>query len=174
MLQFNITRTTVRALAGIAIFSSPVALGAQVSEITDDASEQQPLTRAQTAAQLDASFKAADSNGDKMLSLAEIEAVQKIRMARISANFDKRLDAEFGRLDTNKDGQLSLAEFKAGAPGPRMTPASQLLAQVDRDKDGKISPEEHRAGPLANFDRVDKNKDGTLSAEEQAAIRRRR
>ena len=115
-----------------------------------------------------------DSNGDKGLSSAEIDAAQKVQVAQVQANIAKRLDAEFARLDTNKDGQLSPAEFRAGAPAPRAKPASELLGQLDRNKDGKVTADEHRAAPLANFDRIDTNKDGTLSAQEQAAARARR
>ena len=174
MSQFIHARSFMRASIFIAVFAAPVALAAQVAEESEDAGSQKPLTRAQMATQLSVNFSAADSNGDKTLGLAEIEAAQKVQVAQARASIDKRLDAEFARLDTNRDGQLSPAEFKAGAPGPRVIPVNQLLAQIDRDKDGKVSAEEHRAVPLANFDRIDTNRDGTLSAEEQAAARRQR
>lgn len=173
MSCFTIARPIALA-AWLAVFATPVALRAQAPEEAQEPFDQQAPSRAEMAAQLDSNFKAADSNGDKTLSLAEIEAAQKVQVAQAKASIDKRLDAEFARLDTNKDGQLSAAEFKAGAPGPRVVPANQLLAQIDRNRDGRISAEEHRAVPLANFDRIDTNKDGKLSAEEQAAGRRRR
>ena len=134
----------------------------------------QPLTKAQFAAQLDANFKSVDSNGDKILSAAEIEAAQSRAAAQAQANIAKRLETEFNRLDANKDGQLSPAEFKAGAPVPRVTPAAQMLQQFDRNKNGKVEQEEFRAVPLANFDRIDTNKDGTISIEEQGAAGPRR
>jgi Ca2+-binding EF-hand superfamily protein len=64
---------------------------------------------------------------------------------------------------------LSLAEFKTAAPDPKVPPASEALGQFDRNKDGKISLDEYRATPLANFDRIDLNKDGTINAQEQSA-----
>jgi len=72
-------------------------------------------------------------------------------------------------MDSNKDGQISLTELKAMAPTPQAPPASELLGQIDRNKDGKLNLEEYRANPLANFDRIDTNKDGTISAQEQSA-----
>ena len=134
----------------------------------------QPLTRALLSTQLDTTFKTLDTNGDKSLNAAEIEAAQKKQIAQVQANLGKRLDAEFARLDANKDGQLSLTEFKAAAPQPKITPAADMLAQIDRNKDGKVTADEYRAVPLANFDRIDSNKDGTISADEQSAAEKPR
>ena len=134
----------------------------------------QAVTRAQLSAQLDASFKNVDANGDKSLNTVEIEAAQAKLVSQAQANVAKRIEAEFARLDSNKDGQLSLAEFKAGAPPPRVTPAAEMLKQFDRNGDGKIGADEYRATPLANFDRLDTNRDGTLSAQEQAAAKAQR
>jgi Ca2+-binding EF-hand superfamily protein len=47
-----------------------------------------------------------------------------------------------------------------------------MIAQLDTNKDGKISSAEYAAPPLANFDRFDTNRDGTLSAQEAEALRR--
>jgi Ca2+-binding EF-hand superfamily protein len=132
----------------------------------------QPTTKAQVSAQLDANFKAMDTNGDKALTVPEIEAAQTKMVAQAKATIAKRMDAEFAQMDKDKNGQLSLTEFKAAAPSPRVAPASELLGQVDRNKDGKVTADEYRAAPLANFDRMDTNKDGTISAQEQAAAER--
>ena len=48
-----------------------------------------------------------------------------------------------------------------------------MLAQLDTNKDGKVSSAEYQAPPLAGFDRADANKDGTLTAAEAQAARRR-
>jgi Ca2+-binding EF-hand superfamily protein len=81
------------------------------------------------------------------------------------------MDAEFTKLDTNRDGQLSKAEFMAAAPqGPAAAPSgANIVAQLDKNKDGKISLDEYRARLLTPFDRVDSNHDGTLSATERQA-----
>ena len=47
-----------------------------------------------------------------------------------------------------------------------------MLAQLDGNKDGKVSTAEYRAIPLANFDKMDANKDGTVTQQEVAAARR--
>lgn len=175
MFQPSIVRLVLTTASSLAIFAVPVAATAQGSSGSQgSATASPPLTRALLSSQLDANFKSMDSNGDKVLSVAEIEAVQKVQAAQVQASISKRLDAEFARLDTNKDGHLTAAEFKAGAPSPRVKPAAELLAQFDRNKDGKVTAEEHRATPLANFDRIDTNKDGTLSAQEQSAVRQQR
>jgi hypothetical protein len=48
---------------------------------------------------------------------------------------------------------------------------AQALAQLDKNKDGKVSLDEYRAPKLASFDKLDTNHDGTINAaEKQAAI----
>lgn len=172
------TRSALTAGAALSIFMLPVAAKAQGSGATQSgagaaAQPAQPPSRAQVSAQLDSNFKALDTNGDKVLNAAEIEAAQKREVAQIQATIGKRLDAEFAKLDSNKDGQLSLTEFKAAAPAPKVKPPTELLAQFDRNKDGQVSADEYSAAPLANFDRLDTNKDGTISAQEQSAARPR-
>jgi Ca2+-binding EF-hand superfamily protein len=127
------------------------------------------------SSQLDSSFARLDSNSDKSLNTAEIEAAQKRQVAEAQGVIGKRLEAEFARLDGNKDGQLSLAEFKAAAPTPKTAAPAELLGQLDKNKDGKVTQDEFRATPLANFDRIDTNKDGSISdAEKSAATRQQR
>lgn len=138
------------------------------------ASPAQNITRAQLSAQLDARFKAADGNGDRSLSAAEVDAVQKRSAAEATAEIAKRIQDEFTRLDADRNGQLSLAEFKAGAPGPRVTPASEIIQQLDTNKDGRIGQDEFKAAPLASFDRLDTNRDGTINAQEANAAAPRR
>lgn len=124
------------------------------------------------SSQLDASFKRLDANSDKSVNTAEIEAAQKRQVAEAQGVINQKIEAEFTKLDGNKDGQLSLAEFKAAAPTPKAAPASELLGQIDKNKDGKVTEDEFRSGPLANFDRIDTNKDGTISESEKSALAR--
>lgn len=138
------------------------------------AAEAKPITRNQFSTQLDDSFGKLDTNGDKALSQAEIEAAQARTAAQAHAASAKRIEEEFARTDTNKDGQLSLAEVKAKAPAPRMTGSDQMIQKLDANKDGKIGQDEYRATPLANFDRLDSDKDGSLSPQEQKAANRPR
>ena len=128
-------------------------------------------TRAALTSNIDQSFKAADTNGDGVLSVQEVSATeakvlkQRVEVAR------QRMEQEFTKLDTNKDGQLSKAEFMAAAPtAPTTAPdGAKLLAELDKNKDGKVSLDEYRAPLLSRFDAVDTNHDGTISAAERQA-----
>ena len=156
----------------LATTANAATLAAQASVAptsSSQGSEAKSVTRNQLSTQLDNSFKTLDSNGDKTLSKAEIEAAQARSAAQVQAATAKRIETEFTRLDTNKDGQLSLAEVKAGAPAPHLAGTSEMIQKLDTNKDGKVSQDEFRATPLANFDRLDSDKDGALSAEEQRA-----
>lgn len=168
-------RPALTGFSALAIFAMPVAATAQGAPSGQESgATSTPLTRSQLSAQLEVNFKSLDTNGDKVLNAAEIEAAQKRQLAEVEAGLAKRLETEFARLDSNKDGQLSLTEFKAGAPGPRITPPAELVNQFDRNKDGKVSVDEYRAVPLANFDKLDANKDGTISAQERSAAKEQR
>jgi hypothetical protein len=174
VFHFLIVRRTLAALASMAIFAPPVAVAAQSNAPAGTPAAPQPVTRSALSSQIDASFSRLDSNADKSLSTAEIEAAQKRQVAEAQSVMTKRLEAEFAKLDGNRDGQLSLAEFKAAAPTPKTAPAADLLVQLDKNKDGKVTQDEFRSVPLANFDRMDTNKDGTISEAEKSAATRQR
>jgi hypothetical protein len=161
-------------MVSLAIFVPAVASAAQSNASSSAAAQPaQPMTRSALSTQLDSSFGNLDSNKDKSLNKAEIAAAQARNVAQAQAEIAKRVEAEFTRLDGNKDGQLSLAEFKGAAATPRVPPVDDLMKQLDRNGDGKITQDEYRALPLANFDRIDTNKDGTINeAERNAAARR--
>ena len=172
MFNQPIVQHTLAAMVSLAVFVSPVAAAAQSSTPRPGAAAaSQPVTRSALSSQLDASFGNLDTNKDKSLNKAEIEAAQARNVAQAQAGIAKRLEAEFAKLDGNKDGQLSLAEFKGAAPSPRVPPVDELMKQLDRNSDGKVSQDEYRALPLGNFDRIDTNKDGSISAQEQSAAK---
>jgi Ca2+-binding EF-hand superfamily protein len=135
------------------------------------AAAQTPPTRAGLLKNVDATFKALDTNGDGTLNSSEIAAAEvKSQQQRVTAARG-RLDGEFAKLDTNRDGQLSKAEFMAIAPqasSAAPNPAS-IISQIDKNKDGKVSQDEYRAPMLARFDKLDTNHDGTISATERQA-----
>ncbi len=162
------------ALVSLAVFASPVAAAAQSgTQPSSGAAASQPVTRSALSGQLDASFNNLDTNKDKSLNKAEVAAAQARNVAQAQAEIAKRVEAEFTKLDSNKDGQLSLAEFRGAAATPRVPPVDELMKQLDRNSDGKITQDEYRALPLGNFDRIDTNKDGTISeAEKNAAAKR--
>jgi len=62
----------------------------------------------------------------------------------------------------------------AAAPPARAreTP-DQMIAQLDKGKDGKVSFDEYAAGPLAAFDKLDTNHDGIVTPQDQQAARRK-
>jgi Ca2+-binding EF-hand superfamily protein len=154
-------------IVALAFLASPVAAAAQ----SGGSANPQQMTRSALSSQLDASFATLDTNKDKNLNKSEVEAAQARNVAQAQATIAKRIEAEFAKLDGNKDGQLSLSEFKGAAPTPKAPPVDELMKQLDRNSDGKVSQDEYRALPLGNFDRLDTNKDGTISAQEQAAAK---
>jgi len=158
---------TFATMIALAISALPVAAAAQ----SGGTAGAQQMTRSALSSQLDASFATIDTNKDKNLNKSEVEAAQARNVAQAQATIAKRIEAEFAKLDGNKDGQLSLAEFKVAAPTPKAPPVDELMKQLDRNSDGKVSQDEYRALPLGNFDRLDSNKDGTISAQEQAAAK---
>jgi Ca2+-binding EF-hand superfamily protein len=129
----------------------------------------QPQKRADIAAKLEAEYKNVDSNGDGTLDAAEIQAAQAKAAQAASDALSKRLETEFVKLDTNNDKQLSLAEFKAAAAARPSNSPAEVMEQMDKNKDGKVTVEEYRDRALVAFDRLDTNKDGTVSVEEQRA-----
>jgi len=127
-------------------------------------------TRAALTKNIDASFKANDTNGDGVLSAAELAAAEGKGMQQRLKAVRAKMDAEFTKLDTNKDGVLSREEFMAAAPQTAGTPnGAALVSQLDKNKDGKVTSDEFRAPILARFDKMDTNHDGVLSATERQA-----
>ena len=154
--------------------SAPALAAAQARPTTTapaPAAQQAASTRAGVLRNLDANFKAIDTNGDGTLSSAELGAAEgKVQQQRL--NFLRsRVESEFARLDTNKDGTLTKVEFMAAAPSKPAAPpnGAVLLGRLDRNKDGKVSADEYRSPALTRFDALDSNKDGTISPTERQA-----
>jgi len=102
-------------------------------------------------------LKAADTNGDGMISREEARA----SLPKIFENFD--------RIDTNKDGFITFDELRAA----HQQGQGERWKKLDTDGDGRISRAEAAASPklAEHFDRIDTNKDGYLSAEDLQAAR---
>ncbi|WP_024303630.1 EF-hand domain-containing protein [Pseudogulbenkiania sp. MAI-1] len=118
-----------------------------------------------------ARFAQADTNGDGLLSKAEVQAA----LPRLADDFDK--------IDANHDGQLSRDELYGfmRAHFPRRHGMrhhfQQCFAQADKNGDGQLSLEEARAGMprLADdFAKLDLNHDGQLSRDELRQAMRER
>jgi Ca2+-binding EF-hand superfamily protein len=104
-----------------------------------------------------------DRDGDKRVSLAELQAAQAER---------------FTRLDTNRDGQLTRDERQAGRQAMRAERAAQrverqaeMFSRRDADRDGGLSLAEapKKIGP--HFAHVDADRNGRLSPQELQAAR---
>ena len=105
-------------------------------------------------------IKAADTNGDGMISRDEAKA-----LPRILKNFDA--------IDANHDGQVTMEElhaFHQAHKGAHHDGAG-MFAKLDTNKDGKISREEAAAAPrlAEHFDAIDTNHDGFVTPDEMKA-----
>ena len=98
-------------------------------------------------------LKAADTNGDGMISRAEAQALP-------------RLAERFDAIDANGDGQVTRDELRF-AHGQAMR--TRLVRHLDKDGDGKVSKAEALAAAEERFNRADANHDGFLTAEELQA-----
>lgn len=105
-------------------------------------------------------LRAADTNGDGLISRAEAAA-----LPRIAQHFDQ--------IDTNKDGQISVEEMRAFHAAHAKHRGEHVFKNLDKNGDGKISREEAAAAPrlAAHFDAIDTNKDGFITHEEMKAAR---
>jgi len=110
-------------------------------------------------------LKAADANGDGMISRDEAKA-----LPRILKNFDA--------IDANHDGQITMEELHAFHQANKGAHhgAGGLFAKLDMNKDGKISREEANAAPrlAEHFDALDANHDGFVTPDEMKAAHGKR
>lgn len=103
-----------------------------------------------------------DSNGDGVVTRAEVDA-----------DVAKR----FARLDVNKDGKVDKADREAAkaareaARAARGREGRSRLMRADADGDGAITLTEMRAAAGRMFDRADADKDGKLTEAERQALR---
>ena len=101
-------------------------------------------------------LKAADTNGDGMLSKSEAAALP-------------RLARHFDAIDANHDGQVTFDELRAAMQAKRGELGRKVFAKLDANGDGKVSREEFLAQAAARFDRMDANKDGVVTPDEMKA-----
>ncbi len=107
----------------------------------------------------EARFDRLDSNKDGRISQSELDA---------------RRQAAFRAMDTNSDGIVSQEEYKAAVLA-RMTPRlEKRYAKLDRNDDGKLSPDEIGRHKRNFIERMDTNGDGAISKQEAKAAAERR
>lgn len=118
-------------------------------------------------------WKKADTDGDGFLSREEFAA-----MPRVQNLPDDKRPQLFDRLDKNKDGKLSHNElFRHDRQPDDQRPAARRLWELDADKNGGVSFEEFKAGPLFQklpaerqteiFRRLDTDGDGVISPKDK-------
>ena len=105
-------------------------------------------------------FRQADNDQDDRLSFSEIVA---------NPAFSATLEQLFAARDKNSDGYIDRDELNTTGHEWERSLASRMVPQFDDDRDGRLSPYEFGATPLANLSsdfclqRKDKDDDGTLS-----------
>jgi Ca2+-binding EF-hand superfamily protein len=70
------------------------------------------------------------------------------------------------KIDKNHNGKLEPEELTAMCTQLVCDRVDELIADLDTNKDGKISKEEARGRLKENFDKIDLNKDGFIDREE--------
>ncbi len=104
-------------------------------------------------------FAALDLDGDGVISKAEL----------------KKASLSLKKLDTDKDGQLTLAECgggDAGAAAAKNDPNQWIdrLMAKDKNKDGKLTPDELTENERQMLQGADQNGDGGVDRQELAAL----
>jgi Ca2+-binding EF-hand superfamily protein len=70
------------------------------------------------------------------------------------------------KMDKNNNGKLEPEELKAACDQFVCDRVDELIADLDANKDGKISKDEARGRLKEDFDKIDLNKDGFIDREE--------
>ena len=118
-----------------------------------------PRRDGEGAADPNVAFDRLDTNRDGQISRDEFAHGRMIRI-------EKRIAAKDG-----KGGHGARHFRNTHGRGGHGLVAGAMILMVDNDKDGRISLAEATAGTLQHFDRIDTNRDGRLTPEERRAGR---
>ena len=114
-----------------------------------------------------------DANSDGVVSASEFDKAAKPRFQRMDENHDGVIDA--GELAALKARMEERRAQRPDAPqGAGRGGGGRLdrLAEMDADKDGRVTEAEALAVSQARFAKLDTNKDGLLDDAEQKAMGR--
>jgi hypothetical protein len=104
-------------------------------------------------------FQALDTDGDRLISLAEAQAGAP------------ELASRFSKIDANQDGLLSMDEVMAGQPRHDVMffrDMEQDFAAADVNADGRLTRAEAQEMPIVSefFGEIDGNADGQVTQDE--------
>lgn len=165
----RVTRTRIvqhsKTLIGAGLTLATFGAGGAIAQSQAPGAE--PLARSTFIATMDAEYRKLDTNNDKIVTKAEIEANQRRIAADAAA---QRARAMFQKIDADGNGALSVDEFiRANAPPAASGEGAAIMNRLDTDRDQKVSLVEYRVLTLKGFDSLDADKDGILTVAEQRA-----
>jgi hypothetical protein len=142
----TITTRFITLASGLALLALPAAFagddGAKFKLMDTDNDGR--VTRAEHTAGAKLMFQQADSNGDGILTAAELAATH----------------------NSKADSTARESSSTRGDPMAAVNEAADMIKLIDQDGDGKVTRSEHDIGTASMFARMDTNGDGALSAME--------
>jgi hypothetical protein len=137
--MITITRNIPKAMLAAAIVFA-FSAGAAIAQSAPSQARPQPQAGGQM-----------DQNGD----------------GKISADEAKWMTAKsIAKIDTNKDGVITADELKAEEERIRNLERQRQLASIDSNHDGKVTTTEFAAMDAEHFKQMDRNKDGFITPDE--------
>lgn len=150
----------------LAMIVGAVAATAAFSQQKAESAGPQPINRTAFIAQMESQFSKMDADKNGQLTKVEIEQFQQ---SQALADAQERNRTLFAQLDADKNRQLSPAEFAKLVTSSPTTDAAPIMARIDGNRDGQVTPSEYRTATLANFDRLDTDRNGIVTPAEMKA-----
>lgn len=138
----------MRAVSTLALAAALMLAGPALAQYDTDQQAATPQGQADQRPMM--GMRGMDTNNDGTITREEFDAGHQ------------GADIRFQSADTDRDGAVSRKEFDALGQARR----NQAFADLDANKDGKLSPDEMESRRTAMFDRMDANRDGRITAEE--------